>query len=135
MAFHEKTGLGQADFGFLAQAYLPYFPSMLPLLPVCTIALSPANPRRISVTPATIQMRVFVGNEIIRASNPALGASVPCPRSPPLEPVLGETEPKWRWSQRPPSRSAREHPNKVESVKDKSRSSRNQRRTAHCSCA
>ena len=36
-----------------------------------TIALSPVKPRRKSVTPAAIQMRVFAGNPIMLAGTPA----------------------------------------------------------------
>jgi hypothetical protein len=41
---------------------------------VCTIPLSPVNPRRRSVTPATIQIRVPTASPIIAASVPAPGA-------------------------------------------------------------
>ena len=43
---------------------------------VCTIPLSPTKPRRISVTPATIQMRVPAGSPIIGANTPS-----PCAKS------------------------------------------------------
>ena len=38
---------------------------------VCTIPLNPTNPRRMSVTPATIQIRVPAANPIIGANAPA----------------------------------------------------------------
>ena len=58
---------------------------------VCTNALSPVKPRRKSVTPAAIQIRVFAGQAIIRAGTPA--TPVPAPRRRCLQcaPVPAET--------------------------------------------
>ena len=44
---------------------------------VWTWALKPIKPRRISVTPAAIQMRVFAGRAIIRADAPEPRATLP----------------------------------------------------------
>src|SRR5436309_8481380 len=44
---------------------------------VSTNALSPVKPRRKSVTPAAIQMRVFAGNAIMLAGTPATPAPAP----------------------------------------------------------
>src|SRR5215471_2668235 len=44
---------------------------------VCTCALNPVNPRRKSVTPAAIQMRVLPGSVIMLADTPATHAPTP----------------------------------------------------------
>src|SRR6266481_1999561 len=44
---------------------------------VCTIPLNPTNPRRMSVTPATIHIRVPAANPIIPATAPAPHATLP----------------------------------------------------------
>jgi hypothetical protein len=48
---------------------------------VCTISLSPVNPRRMSVTPATIQMRVPAGSPIIAPDSPVRHATLPRPQT------------------------------------------------------
>ena len=49
---------------------------------VCTIPLKPVNPRRRSVTPAAIQIRVPAGSPIIRANTPARCAVLLLPHCP-----------------------------------------------------
>ena len=58
---------------------------------VCTNALSPVKPRRKSVTPAAIQIRVFAGQPIIRAGTPATHAPRRGRRDPRSEPAPHET--------------------------------------------
>ncbi len=62
---------------------------------VCTIPLSPTKPRRISVTPATIQIRVPAGSPIISPNFPAPHATLPRPQT--LQCVAFLSEIRFPW--------------------------------------